>query len=78
MCSLQIVITSISGREFAGALLRPHSPALRPLMKMGMPVDDVFEAAKETGRQLVRNGEMLNLIGLLNCVYIKACGENGT
>jgi len=28
------------------------------MMEMGMPVDDVFEAAKEAGRQLVRDGEM--------------------
>ena len=46
------------GRTWAGALLRPHGPALRPMMEMGMPVDDVFEAAKEAGRQLVRDGEM--------------------
>jgi hypothetical protein len=33
-------------REFAGALLRPHGPALRPMMEGGAPVDDIFEAAK--------------------------------
>ena len=27
-------------------------------MEMGAPVSDVFEAAKESGRQLVRDGEM--------------------
>ena len=46
------------GREFAGALLRPHGPALRGMMERGMPVDDIFEAAKEAGRQLVRDGKM--------------------
>ncbi len=45
-------------REFAGALLRPHGGALRPMMEMGAPLDDIFEAAKEAGRQLVRDGEM--------------------
>lgn len=40
-------------RVFSGALLRPQGPALRSLMKMGRPVDDVFAAAKEAGRQLV-------------------------
>lgn len=45
-------------REFAGALLRPHGGGLRRIMKMGMPLDDIFEAAKEAGRQLVRDGKM--------------------
>ncbi len=44
--------------EFAGALLRPHGPALRPMVEMGAPVNDIFEAAKEAGRQLVRDGKM--------------------
>ena len=44
--------------DFAGALLRPHTEALRPMMKMGEPLDDIFEAAKEAGGQLVRDGEM--------------------
>jgi multimeric flavodoxin WrbA len=46
------------GNEFAGALLRPHGPALRGMMEMGAPVDDVFEAAKEAGRQLAGDGRM--------------------
>lgn len=45
-------------REFAGALLRPHGSALRQMMKMDMLVEDVFEAAKEAGSQLVQKGEM--------------------
>jgi len=45
-------------REFAGALLRPHGPALKPMMERGVPVDDIFEAAKEAGRQLVEDGKM--------------------
>ena len=44
--------------EFAGALLRPHGEALKPMMELGAPLDDVFAAAKEAGRQLVRDGEM--------------------
>ncbi len=47
-----------AAREFAGALLRPHGGALRPMLEMGAPVNDIFEAAKEAGRQLVRDGEM--------------------
>ncbi|MBA7593501.1 hypothetical protein ES703_00424 [subsurface metagenome] len=46
------------GREFAGALLRPHGGGLRAMKEMGAPVDDIFEAAKDAGRQLVRDGEM--------------------
>jgi multimeric flavodoxin WrbA len=46
------------GREFAGALLRPHGPALKAMMQQGMPVNDVLEAAKEAGRQLVQDGRM--------------------
>jgi len=45
-------------REFAGALLRPHGGGLRPMKEMSAPLDDIFEAAKEAGRQLVRDGEM--------------------
>jgi hypothetical protein len=44
--------------EFAGALLRPHGEALRPMMERGAPLDDVFEAAREAGRQLVQEGQM--------------------
>jgi len=45
-------------REFAGALLRPHGPALMGMMEMGAPVDDILGAAKEAGRQLVEDGRM--------------------
>ena len=45
-------------REFAGALLRPHGGTLRDLLRKGEPVDDVLDAAKEAGGQLVRDGEM--------------------
>ncbi|MCL5256942.1 MAG: flavodoxin family protein [Chloroflexi bacterium] len=47
-----------AGREFGGALLRPHGPIFGGMVKMGMPVGDIFEAAKEAGRQLIQNGEM--------------------
>lgn len=46
------------GREFAGALLRPHGEAMVGLMERGESLDDVFEAAREAGRQLVRQGSM--------------------
>lgn len=44
--------------DFAGALLRPHGGGLRDMHKAGMPLDDIFDAAKEAGRQLVEEGAM--------------------
>ena len=53
-------------REFAGAVLRPQGPALKPMLKQGIPIEDIFKAAKDAGRQLVTDGEMstetLNLV----------------
>jgi len=53
-------------RTFAGALLRPNAMFLKPLMKMGTSFDDIFDAAREAGRQLIADGEMsqetLNII----------------
>ncbi|WP_287583262.1 flavodoxin family protein [Candidatus Borrarchaeum sp.] len=46
-----------SNFEFAGALLRPHTHAVKPMIESGA-VNDIFEAAKEAGRQLVKNGKM--------------------
>lgn len=45
-------------REFAGALLRPHGGAIQVLLEMGVSLDDVFDAAREAGRQLIRDGTM--------------------
>ena len=44
------------GFEFAGALLRPHGPALAAMLEAGAPVQDVLQAAREAGRQLVTDG----------------------
>jgi multimeric flavodoxin WrbA len=46
------------GIEFAGALLRPHGPALKGMLDRGLPVDDVLASAKEAGRQLVQGGRI--------------------
>jgi multimeric flavodoxin WrbA len=51
-------VSSNLGRQFAGALLRPHGPALKAMMDRGMPVHDVLDAAREAGRQLVAAGRM--------------------
>ena len=45
-------------RQFVGALLRPTAAIFRRMMDMGTPVDDILDAAKEAGRQLVEDGEM--------------------
>jgi multimeric flavodoxin WrbA len=45
-------------RKFAGALLRPNGPILTTMAEMGAPADDVLEAAKNAGRQLVKEGKM--------------------
>jgi len=46
------------GREFAGALLRPHGPALRAMQEQGLPVGGVLDAAREAGAQLARDGRI--------------------
>jgi len=43
--------------EFAGALLRPQGHWMKPLMEAGQ-INDIFEAAKEAGHQLVKDGKM--------------------
>lgn len=45
--------------EYAGALVRPHGEVMKPMMKQPGVIDDIFEAAKEAGRQLIKNGQML-------------------
>ncbi len=53
--------------EFAGALLRPHGESMPIMIQMGVPIDDIFEAAKDAGRQLVNEGRIsqksLDIIG---------------
>jgi len=44
--------------EFAGALLRPHAAALKMMLDMGKPVNDIIEAAKQAGRQLIEGGRI--------------------
>jgi hypothetical protein len=43
--------------EFAGALLRPHATLLLAMAETGA-LDDVFEAARQAGRALVRDGNL--------------------
>lgn len=43
---------------FAGALLRPHALFLKRMLEQGAPVKDITEAARESGRQLVKYGKI--------------------
>lgn len=45
-------------REFAGALLRPHGPAFSSMIKSKENVEDILEAAREAGQQLIIEGKM--------------------
>jgi len=45
-------------REFAGALLRPHCSALKIMTSRGFPIDDIFDASRKAGYQLIKKGEM--------------------
>ena len=45
-------------RAFAGALLRPHGGALRPMLEGEVAARDILEAAKEAGGEVVRDGRM--------------------
>ncbi len=47
-----------ANRDFGGALLRPHSRALLAMADKGEPVSDIFEAAREAGRQMVLDGSI--------------------
>ena len=45
-------------RQYAGALLRPHGPGFGSMVKEGMDLKDIFNAANELGRQLIKDGKM--------------------
>ena len=59
--------------QFAGALLRPHAGALKSMLEMGAGVEDVIDAARDAGRQIIQNGkiseETLNTVSreLISC-----------
>jgi len=44
--------------DYAGALLRPHGPAFGYMLRKGYTVQDVLEAAKNAGKELVQTGKM--------------------
>lgn len=54
---VEAICRNLNGR-FAGALLRPHGGALKRMLEMGAGVEDVIEAARDAGRQLIRDGRI--------------------
>jgi multimeric flavodoxin WrbA len=44
--------------DFAGALLRPHANVLSPMFAKEFDIDDIIQAAKDAGRQLILEGKM--------------------
>ena len=44
--------------EFAGALLRPHGEAMKGVIEMGLPIYDILDAARDAGRQIVKDGRI--------------------
>jgi multimeric flavodoxin WrbA len=54
---MQAICRNISW-EFAGALLRPHGEELGYMVRKGISVQDIFDAARNAGRELVRTGKM--------------------
>lgn len=47
-----------AGWKYAGALLRPHGEALGYMVRKGYPVQDVLQAAKQAGNELIRQGKI--------------------
>jgi hypothetical protein len=85
------MLSQDANREFAGALLRPHAPALRHMMDIGKETAHILDAAKEAGRAFVKNGSIFNnlakvvsselmpqavYIRHLNAEFAKALEEN--
>lgn len=49
---------SLSLVNFSGALLRLHDGALPAMLEMGAPIGNIFKAAKDAGRQLVKEHKL--------------------
>lgn len=45
---------------FLGAVLRPTGPMFHGMLEAGMPFDDILQAAREAGKQIVSTGKMSN------------------
>ena len=47
-----------AAREYVGSLIRPHAYAFKSMVESGNQVDDVIEAARTAGQQLIEHGRM--------------------
>lgn len=45
-------------RDFVGSLLRPYAWIIEPALEQGAPLNDILEAVKQAGFQLVSDGKM--------------------
>jgi hypothetical protein len=57
---IRAITKNLSG-EFAGALLRPHASAMKPMLDAGIDIKDIFESARDAGRELALDGNMSQL-----------------
>ncbi len=51
-------ISKMYEREYAGSVLRPHSWAISNLDSVGLHTEDILNAAKEAGKELINNGKI--------------------
>jgi multimeric flavodoxin WrbA len=54
---IQAFCKNLNG-NYAGAVLRPLGAQLPKFKQMGIPVDDVFDAIKQAGKELVEKGKI--------------------
>ena len=45
-------------REFVGSLLRPYAWIINPAQEQGAPLNDIIDAIKDAGKQLITEGKM--------------------
>ena len=51
-------ISKNMNREYVGALLRPYAWIIEPALKQGAPLNDILDATKQAGYQLISKGKM--------------------
>ena len=49
-------IAELFGKQYCGAITRPHAVAITALAKNNFPPKDIFTAARKAGKQLVQKG----------------------
>ncbi len=51
-------ISALFNKEYAGALLRPQASSIKVVQNLGGNIDDIFQAAKDAGKQIILNGKI--------------------